>query len=72
MLTIAVTFTLERLEYTVSESNRTLNACVDLVQGELSREVFFNLTYQDITTEGNPCECTVYTLVYNNGFDNSM
>lgn len=26
---------------------------MDLVQGELSREVFFNLTYQDITTEGN-------------------
>lgn len=49
---LAIIFTLEQPTYTIIESNNTLSVCVDLIQGQLAREVFFNLFYQHITTEG--------------------
>ena len=49
--TKAIAFSLETPLYNISENN-TLSICVDLVEGELAREVIFNLTYLQITTEG--------------------
>ena len=49
---LAIIFTLEQPTYTIIESNNTLTVCVDLIQGQLAREVFFNLSYQHISTEG--------------------
>lgn len=49
---LAIIFTLEQPSYTITESNNTLSVCVGLIQGQLAREVSFNLSYQHITTEG--------------------
>ena len=56
---VAVIFTLERAAYTILEGNNTLSICIDMVVGQLDREVPFNISFQDITTEG-----IVYTRIH--------
>lgn len=48
---LAIIFTLEQPTYTIIESNNTLSVCVDLIQGQLAREVSFNLSYHTVKNE---------------------